>query len=123
MAWRERELEWSGRIRGHGFISQYEMIEQFVETTSKLLNEDILEAQGRRRLLETETASIWTFTDFLYFSTITQSTVGYGDILPNETNVRSVVICQIVFAYAILIVGLNIILGSAPFTLEWFLNN
>ena len=54
---------------------------------------------------------IWTFTDFLYFSTIIQSTVGLGDIQPNSTKVRAVVILQIMIGYLILIVILNIILG------------
>jgi hypothetical protein len=54
---------------------------------------------------------IWTFTDFLYFSTIIQSTVGLGDIQPNSTTVRKVVIWQIVLGYAILVVLLNITLG------------
>lgn len=55
--------------------------------------------------------NIWTFTDFLYFSTIIQSTVGLGDIQPNSTRIRRIVILQILLGYAILIVLLNIILG------------
>lgn len=55
--------------------------------------------------------NIWTFTDFLYFSTIIQSTVGLGDIQPNSTKIRRIVILQILLGYTILIVLLNIILG------------
>jgi uncharacterized membrane protein len=54
---------------------------------------------------------IWGFIDFLYFSVIIQSTVGLGDIQPNSTKVRKIVIAQIIVGYAILIVLLNVILG------------
>ncbi len=36
----------------------------------------------------------WTYLDFLYFSTITQATVGYGDMLPNSKTVRFLVTIQ-----------------------------
>ena len=55
---------------------------------------------------------IWSYWDFLYFSTVVQTTVGLGDILPNSTGVRSVVTAQIVLGYALLIVVLNLVLSS-----------
>jgi len=36
----------------------------------------------------------WNFIDFFYFSTITQATVGYGDMLPNSTFIRFLVALQ-----------------------------
>jgi hypothetical protein len=110
--WRsDTTIEWRGRIEGHGFLNQYAMIEEFVESITQELDNDILQAQENRKELERESVHIWGYIDFLYFSSITQSTVGYGDILPNDTSIRWVVICQIIFAYAILIVGLNVFLG------------
>ena len=57
-----------------------------------------------------EIPDVWSFWDFLYFSAITQTTVGYGDILPNSTPVRILVIFQVLVGYAMLIVVLNIVL-------------
>ncbi len=56
-------------------------------------------------------ARIWRFWDFVYFSAIVQTTVGFGDILPNRTAVRMLVIIQILIGYAVLVVLLNIILS------------
>jgi len=54
---------------------------------------------------------IWSYLDFVYFATISQTTIGYGDILPNSTTVRVLVITQGLIAYALLIVVLNIVVG------------
>lgn len=42
------------------------------------------------------------YWDFFYFSTITQTSTGYGDILPNSRMVRGVVTLQIIFGLIIL---------------------
>lgn len=51
---------------------------------------------------------IWSFWDFLYFSTITQGTVGYGDILPNSTKVRMIVMLQTIITVFLLVVIINV---------------
>jgi hypothetical protein len=61
--------------------------------------------------LSLESGFVWSFWDFLYFSAISQTTVGYGDILPNATVVRLLVVSQILVGYAILVVLLNVLLG------------
>lgn len=58
--------------------------------------------------LKTDSPEIWSYWDFLYFSAITQFTVGYGDILPNSTPVRLVVILQTCIAAALLVVVINV---------------
>lgn len=50
----------------------------------------------------------WSFGDFAYFSTMTQTTVGYGDILPNSSTIRKIVMAQILIGYAIVIVVINL---------------
>jgi hypothetical protein len=60
-----------------------------------------------------EAPRIWTFVDFLYFSVVTQTTVGYGDILPNSRRVRGVVSLQILLGYALLVVVINLVISSS----------
>lgn len=68
-------------------------------------------AENERRLatLGSPTPEVWSFWDFLYFSVITQTTVGYGDILPNSTLVRIIVVLQIVIGLAIATFAINVI--------------
>jgi len=67
---------------------------------------------NRLKTLSESSPNIWKFLDFLYFSLITQTTVGYGDILPNCTHVRTIVMFQVAIGYIMLIVVLNIILSN-----------
>lgn len=46
----------------------------------------------------------WNFIDFFYFSTITQATVGYGDMLPNSTFIRFLVALQTLIGIFITII-------------------
>jgi hypothetical protein len=39
--------------------------------------------------------NMWSYWDFMYFSGITLTTVGYGDILPNRTLIRMLVLSEI----------------------------
>lgn len=52
----------------------------------------------------------WGLWDFMYFSAITQTTVGYGDILPNATAIRMLVVAQVLIGYTFLVVVLNLVL-------------
>lgn len=53
---------------------------------------------------------IWSYWDFFYFSASTQTTLGYGDILPNSTLARILVIIQVFFGLAILVVLINFVI-------------
>lgn len=68
-----------------------------------------------RRILtsiEGDTPDVWTFPDFIYFSAITQCTVGYGDILPNSTPVRFLVTLQTIFSTGLVVVVINFTIQS-----------
>ena len=67
---------------------------------------------SRLNTLRSGIPDVWSYWDFFYFSTILQTTVGLGDILPNSTFVRMVVSIQLVITYILLIVVLNIVLGT-----------
>lgn len=60
--------------------------------------------------IDNSTSRLWSLMDFVYFSTITQTTVGYGDILPNSSLIRSLVALQILIGYALLVVAVNVVL-------------
>ena len=82
---------------------------------SRLLEE---REQLKNQLSTITTASpdIWGYWDFLYFSAITQGTVGYGDILPNSRFVRMLVVSQIFLSYSIVLVVLNVVVRRRPAT-------
>jgi hypothetical protein len=85
-------------------------VEEFRKLLARILQELLAEADSELDAATSPMPSprMWSFWDFLYFSTITQSTVGYGDILPNSTLVRMVVTLQVVCSCAIAVVFVNL---------------
>jgi hypothetical protein len=69
-----------------------------------------LELEERIGSLSTESPKVWSLIDFIYFSTIIQATVGFGDILPNSSLVRLLVVLQVLIGYGILMVALNMVM-------------
>lgn len=51
----------------------------------------------------------WERLDFLYFSAVTQLTIGYGDIVPNSTWTRSLVFVQGCFSAFFMIVVVGVV--------------
>jgi len=45
----------------------------------------------------------YSVVDFIYFSFVTVTTLGYGDIVPNSTLIRLVVVGQIVFGLMLIL--------------------
>lgn len=50
---------------------------------------------GLKRAVSGE--AVWDFMDFVYFSSVTMTTLGYGDILPNSRLTRMTVMSQTIF--------------------------
>ena len=57
-----------------------------------------------------------TFLDFLYFSVTTQTTVGYGDIVPSSPLTRIITMVQMLMSYIVLVV--TDIVGSGVLSLK-----
>jgi ABC-type Fe3+-siderophore transport system permease subunit len=53
---------------------------------------------------------IWDYVDFVYFSTMTQTTVGYGDIVPNTTFTRLLAAVQVLMGLALAGFGLTFVI-------------
>jgi hypothetical protein len=65
----------------------------------------------RRSSLGTNKPDVWDFADFLYFSVVTQSTVGYGDIVPNTRRARLLVALQLLVGVFITGFFFNLLFG------------
>jgi hypothetical protein len=88
-------------------------IDYFLRWLYEMLTEWRLRLGHRQKSSATvthEPLRSWGLLDFIYFSAITQTTVGYGDILPNSTGIRLLVTSQVLAGYALLVVFLNVIL-------------
>jgi voltage-gated potassium channel len=69
-------------------------------------------APGQHFIVENQQASL-QFTDSLYFSIVTLSTVGYGDIAPASDLVRVIVALQIICGVLLLLFGFSEIIAYA----------
>jgi len=78
------------------FASLYRIIDRYT-----VVNHFIIEGTGREI----------TFLDSVYFSVVTMSTLGYGDIVPTTNLVRAIVSVQIVFGVLLLLFGFSEILS------------
>lgn len=90
-------------------------IEQYiawVEALSDETKEDIARISGIKDSPTDIISNYWSLIDFVYFSVITQTTVGFGDILPNNSIVRTAVVIQILLGLFILVILIGVILSN-----------
>jgi hypothetical protein len=86
---------------------------------SRALSAYCEEWQRNRTHIENQLAAVqsgrvlWSFEDFLYFSVLTQTTLGCNDMIPNSTKVRRLVLLQMLVAFAILVVLVNVVILGA----------
>ncbi len=105
-------IEQERNVAGHGWLSDFADWRDYVIAAVTPRHEDLRQARAHRSTLDSPQPTIWRYLDFVYFSTVTQSTVGYGDILPNSAAVRSIVVLQLIWAYALLVYILNLVLST-----------
>lgn len=82
------------------------LLNEFLDHLSASISRDRLAAADLSQSSHTP-----RFLDFLYFSTMTQATAGYGDIIPNSTRVRFLAMVQVLLGYAIVVVLINILIA------------
>jgi hypothetical protein len=108
----------SSTRRLHSWVTQSRFFKKYTTTSLRqelvrersVLNGMIDQAARFYEQINAGSPQIWTFADFFYFSVIIQSTVGLGDIQPNSTTIRKIVVGQVLIGYVILVVLLNILL-------------
>jgi ion channel len=90
--------------------------EQFLEIAReaiRLMSQMCRGTEERLASISSDTPQVWGFWDFIYFSAVIQTTIGLGDILPNSTLVRKLVVLQVIIGYGLLSVALNLVLSQA----------
>jgi hypothetical protein len=104
-----------GSIIGTSVVQNWETAaaNEIFEDVRRRFTDEMQSVEAQLKTFETDFPDVWSFWDFFYFSTITQTTVGYGDILPNSTLIRMIVCLQIVLGYGLLVVILNLALTHA----------
>jgi hypothetical protein len=89
------------------FPDQAAQYQELVTVLSSDLQALLVEDQRRLLTLAGPNPEIWTYGDFFYFSVITQTTVGYGDILPNNTTIRICVSIQVLLGLFLVTFGIG----------------
>jgi hypothetical protein len=96
------------KLLGEYFIYYNDSTHEALSRTLRRVETEYSDVVRQLQSLTTPLPDVWSFVDFLYFSTMTQTTVGYGDILPNSSAVRKVVMLQVLVGYALVIIVLNL---------------
>jgi hypothetical protein len=81
-------------------------IDSIFSPSTEMYSKILLEIRNRFKSAQSARQSLWKFIDFVYFSTVTQTTLGYGDILPNSAVVRMFVIIQVISGILIIVFGI-----------------
>jgi hypothetical protein len=99
-------------LGGPFFPNRINLYRDLAKNSIATLQTSIAEDERRLATLGSAAPEVWSFWDFFYFSVITQTTVGYGDILPNATLVRSLVVAQILLGLVIVTFAINVVFAG-----------
>ena len=97
------------------FEDYYKISVSFLKEERKIYDSQVKELEKTKSDLigfEKDRRDVRSYFDFLYFSTITQTTVGYGDILPNSTEIRILVMIQILLGLLIVSFIINFVVSG-----------
>jgi hypothetical protein len=81
-------------------------------TTRALIEAEVDSLAGLSSRLRSRLVSTLSPMDFIYFSFITMTTLGYGDIVPNSTFVRGLVVLEAMLGIFLLVVVVNDVLQA-----------
>ena len=73
--------------------------DEYLRAILELKKEFEVDAKGLLREMSTAEKRAFNLLDFVYFSFVTVTTLGYGDVVPNETWVRILIVGQILFGF------------------------
>ena len=104
------------------FVADAEYVPQFekLETSSALSSFAIPIILGYLAVATIFFAHVedWEWTDAVYFSAVTLTTVGYGDLAPTTDASKIFAICYILGGLSIVATSLGVLIGSLQGTLE-----
>lgn len=90
----------------------YEFKEYHLRCRAELTQrrEELTDDEQRLKDVKDYSPTIWSYWHFFYFSVGAQTTLGYGDMLPNSAVVRRLVIVQVFLGLAILVLLINFVI-------------
>ena len=118
-AWRLANLNTSGNTLWKWPLREYrdsdkrissDLLHQIASALDRQLSSSIEVYSKYIRRDPSMRSQLWSFWDFLYFSGITLTTIGYGDILPNTTMVRMLILGEALFGVFLLVWVINVIM-------------
>jgi hypothetical protein len=100
-------IELAGRNEFYALPEDKKELSVLIDKVIEKQNEKIDTYKKVLASIDHDKITPWGYLDFFYFSCITQSTVGYGDIIPNTTTARLIISLQTIIGTLLLGVFIN----------------
>jgi len=90
------------------FIEPTKFLNNIIHSTKNIINDINIELRNieEQRIRK----EVWNYWDFFYFSLMTMSTTGFGDIIPNNTFIRLMVVLEIFIGIILTIFLINFVI-------------